>query len=1411
MQMQTPYGSPDSLRQFLQLSKKFYQLHTPRDFGYEDCDGLQYVGSIHNFGSEMLLETRKLRMRKPPIPIIRPSEYFSYYFNISYSDFIEAYNQPNMVMGCVKRDVMLSDHTYKLVFENCELLYVNRADAYSDTDVRVSKFYATYTTPKLVIDDIEEYPIYIGKYDNEDHHARWFFAINKTTENLYTRTTVNFNTTITTVDMKSYVDLPFVWVCDSQMNMYPPVEITTSSSVYLEMYRLEHGMDGHDVDHLYPLEYFGLPDDQQFWYLKVYGDFLSLTDERNYGVEITRIEFISCATESYTDEPTSVKWFVYDDEFVKISLHENDEWIFRKPEPGDYDYDGESYNNPIVACIPLRYFESNHVTLSNMDPILIPAFDVIFNEKYYHKFETQINQMRVGIHLDHSTDKSDHTVDKHYGIVYDLSKFDGLPNYYYRDIVYGQTHQKVLEKTMHHSHMELYAIRDDANSKIVNKDSYNRQTSAILIDTGIPVNTMASITADMEPVIYYDGTKDRTYSTDESKIVSTMNYLSNVVYVDDNTFGDKTMRQYKSNQPFVYHGNGRFSLGVIDTDPDTEYGRCFLITNDPIGYENNATSKHPKSPLAAARICDIPTSFTQLQNITGESPTLVIDKYYVSQKASFNKEEFVKLWNGCVSRWLKPEGVSTNAHYISTLWILNHFAGDEGTVKRLCGDVYHYEGTGIDELNEIFLHDTIVTITDPGHGYDVGDNVGFNIGGVFIRCTITVVTPIDNGIQTFTMEWNSSIPSQDDGSTLSSVIIPLANFQSNVTLYDLTTLSGYGSEAKISITIPTPIWNNFKASEIYADGRYYYKLINTPDGLPPAGWDQAYFNYYTQSGEYPNYVYTQVPYGESAPVWENNKYYYYSISQKRTLFPTPDVSCIYSFIRQDDVEGISAIGYNSSTTSWDESTITQITGDREIGCIYYDDASTRSKRTILNTYLRNMLTNRNYAIGDILGTISGTKQVQLNYKLMDYDPPEKSIEKLYDGSDMKEWMNDAGLNTMNSFMTLVPSRESYRSSKCYAITWQYDHIDSENDRYNVIFPSRSKYIYENNYDNTWSGIRFNVQNGKVIPYMYDIMHSTIDTYDFDGSVLKLSDQRKATLQDIVKTTSPYPSDAESLHGGLTLNFNLYRYDHLEMFHEMKEMRHILYQYTSDQLYQIAIDMFGEDTMVTKYYGYATVQYEPETVYAMGVLITDHLTTVDYEMNHVYAENTMILNPLTDEMYRAIKPFVSSNVNNDLQQSLYRDITLQDKLYRALRTFTSTTIDDDIQNGNIKYIGISQKSKDIINYITQNYEIENQLSGYAIPYNNKSEQMHIKEDDAIGGFVPLLDTVEDMNTVNGGYVHVNPLYIFRMDNVDTFELQKLRVFDGDIDVSEQSMLIIKDITGQYKKYVFHNDAWEWYYS
>ena len=154
---------------------------------------------------------------------------------------------------------------------------------------------------------------------------------------------------------------------------------------------------------------------------------------------------------------------------------------------------------------------------------------------------------------------------------------------------------------------------------------------------------------------------------------------------------------------------------------------------------------------------------------------------------------------------------------------------------------------------------------------------------------------------------------------------------------------------------------------------------------------------------------------------------------------------------------------------------------------------------------------------------------------------------------------------------------------------------------------------------------------------------------------------------------------------------------------------------------------------------------------------------------------------------------------------------EDKIYRALKTFTSTTIAEDLENGNMTYIGISSKAKDIVNYIIQNQPIDDHVcnSGEVKLYNEKDTILNIPEDDAIGGFVPLLDTVDDMNTVNGTHVNVDPVYIFRMDNFDIDRLNNFRMYDGDIDISEQTLLIIK-YQGQYREYLFHNNQWEWNY-
>ena len=56
--------SPDGLRSTLHMLNHFYDNHTKKRVGYEDIEGSQYVGNIHNFGSELLIETRKILMDK---------------------------------------------------------------------------------------------------------------------------------------------------------------------------------------------------------------------------------------------------------------------------------------------------------------------------------------------------------------------------------------------------------------------------------------------------------------------------------------------------------------------------------------------------------------------------------------------------------------------------------------------------------------------------------------------------------------------------------------------------------------------------------------------------------------------------------------------------------------------------------------------------------------------------------------------------------------------------------------------------------------------------------------------------------------------------------------------------------------------------------------------------------------------------------------------------------------------------------------------------------------------------------------------------------------------------------------------------------------------------------------------------
>ena len=64
-------------------------------------------------------------------------------------------------------------------------------------------------------------------------------------------------------------------------------------------------------------------------------------------------------------------------------------------------------------------------------------------------------------------------------------------------------------------------------------------------------------------------------------------------------------------------------------------------------------------------------------------------------------------------------------------------------------------------------------------------------------------------------------------------------------------------------------------SKTGVEAPYAWGRVNTYTltAAQPDDWAQKYTNYYTRSGEEGNYVYTRVPSGEAAPVWQANTYY----------------------------------------------------------------------------------------------------------------------------------------------------------------------------------------------------------------------------------------------------------------------------------------------------------------------------------------------------------------------------------------------------------------------------------------------------------------------------------------------------------------------------------------------------------
>jgi hypothetical protein len=221
-----------------------------------------------------------------------------------------------------------------------------------------------------------------------------------------------------------------------------------------------------------------------------------------------------------------------------------------------------------------------------------------------------------------------------------------------------------------------------------------------------------------------------------------------------------------------------------------ERGRAYLLSNDDTQYRNNAVelnSEHgyAKPARTIARICDIPTSVTQLTGVTGLSPDPIVDKKYVRSYASYTEEDKNRLWNvvNSYDRWVRPTANDELGNPITSYDDQNgNFVFDNESLLMKV-DMYGNNYQKIENLNP-YVDPTnvhISSITDPGIGYSFHNQGKIIVGGF-----------------SFTYE----VESVDEDGGVTEVAISFNEQSSHINLADFDMLPGISGATEIYGTAP---------------------------------------------------------------------------------------------------------------------------------------------------------------------------------------------------------------------------------------------------------------------------------------------------------------------------------------------------------------------------------------------------------------------------------------------------------------------------------------------------------------------------------------------------------------------------------------------------------------------------------
>jgi len=814
----SPFLGPDSLRQFLYLSKKLFENHTPRTYGFEDTKGSYYEGTVENWGSEELMESRKLLLNKPSLKNILVENTFDYYFNVQYSGFVNTYDQQSLLCALLRKDVLLSNHTYKLRFDNAYEFSVPRAASSSDPIVKKDRFVITLTPPTLVIDGNTSVTLKLT--DVTGATTAYYFHMGVETEDLIDTFEDHMLTTKEINDsMNGY---PMIWMSVDVLKTLPDIRFEGNEYGEDEKPLLTIGTDGHDISLVYPFLSLSSEEiDLNNVLIKILpsdtGSFIVDPDYymMNFEVDVTEIHFCiyNDGNIDVHERPDRELVILYDNENSRLTLHQERflYWSFREPVQGDYDYDGTTYRNRIYAYIYGTSFNNN--LYYDDDVIPRPCLDLHMAEEYAYPTEYLSLNTYSGVHVDVTSDHSDNDVDKKNGIIHDLGDYDGLPRYFKYDenlIDDGKT----MNKKIHRAHVEMYSLRDKYNDPY--QKATDKPTAAVIVDSGIPQIEYDELTDGLPLTIVFDreNPDDRHFYWDpENPPISGVNVLSEINYVDMYHLGNARIISQASKPKLIYHGNRHFSLYKVGFDPELEYGRVYLVTNDRAEYENNDNCENPKAPSTFARICDIPTKYDQITGIENKSPTFVLDTNYVRTESNYSYDDIDRLLNEQEMEHLLHNGQR---------YIFDYYTSPD--FMTLAEDEYPSWTNLISVID--FNDTTNVTFNFDSGGainYQEGDLFDFYVGGICIKGKIE---EIDNGtiirvsyMNQVTGEYSGDRPVFfGDYGTINVVM-----FNAYQTSYPTNAKSGSGEGLHIVITINESYFDTLTRTEDgIIDGVYYF-------------------------------------------------------------------------------------------------------------------------------------------------------------------------------------------------------------------------------------------------------------------------------------------------------------------------------------------------------------------------------------------------------------------------------------------------------------------------------------------------------------------------------------------------------------------------------------------------------------